>query len=507
MRPIPDHSTDLLYSPFPREDLVRVANAMGFSNIYYVTTATLAPERALFHSCVNNVQARLKCVSWDETLQGIYIADKADAIYANVKESFMEELDARAELLSARKASLAIFVERMQESCPSPWDEAAFAQQWPSADTERFPHRWQRKAIESFVAVQNNIAQGNWQPEAGWDAARVTRYWGERNLEYKLFRDVARTLVNAEIDTFPADELLTYVPAAERKVVFVTGPMGGGKSSFTRNYVQSLTEQERDQMIPHDADYLKIALARAAQKDGKILAYHGPEVQNESSNALYENVRKRHYYARNGEAAPNVVVNSIIAGSYEVEDGLEGGGSVVVHHISMSPADAYTACKKRAEHTIRLPDEDSTNWSCLAATRNLLDLFRYEGRPITVELYERTNAAPQPIGRMDIAAKRVEVDDMAAFLRLAERAKLHEDPVQAATLFVQALQARGCSIVLRDGQQQQAVLEAGGKLQLELGVDIRRLNTAVAPIQSLIHSTWLGARQLPSRGNATSQGL
>ncbi len=498
MRPIPESSTDLLYSAFPADELIAVGHALCVSNIYYITTATLKPERALFHSCVNNVQARLKCKNWDETIQGIEIADRADRIYEQVLPRFQAKLAAHQPEMQSRKAQLSAFVQGFAAEESGPWDSAAFDARWPTADKDRFPYRWQTKAIETYRQMRENIASGAYTVQAPWDTLMVTHYWGERNLEYKMHRDISRRLVNAEIDALPEEEKLKYSLPDHREVVFVTGGMGSGKSRFTREFVSTLPPKARENIIPHDADYLKIAFARSAQREGMIEAYHGPEVQNESSNALYENARKRFYYARGGQPAPNVIINSTIAGSFELADGLEGGGSVHIHHISMSPKDALAACRKRAESVGRMPDEASVHWSSKASTNNLLELFDplYVGKPIKVDLYERTDAAPYAIGQMDIAQRTVTITDMPAFLRMAERGRKEELPLASRRAFVRALLEKGVSLISTPEADlpPRWTLSPEGNITLRGGEHSASLNDIPEEIRTLVATIGFGGR-------------
>jgi len=449
MRPIPENSTDILYSAFALEEMRHAGEALGISNINVITTACLKPRRVLYHSCVNNVQARLKNDSWDESVQGRIIADRADHIYGLTEKEFEQALAASQPGMGQKYTMVAEFMTRLAGEEKLSWDCDSFQERWPIGDTERFPYRWQRKAIETYQKIKENMAQGIYKPENGWDAIQATRWWSDRNLEYKHYRDISRRLVNQKLDEhFPPQDFLEQKPTRDRTTLLIVSGMGGGKSWFSRAYLESLPEAERRNIILHDADYMKLAFARSAMRDGVITQYTGPEVQNESSNCLYENTIKRKYFTRTRGAAPDVIVNSTVAGSYEIEDGLEGNGKVVIHHISIDPEDAVKATEARARVIGRKPEPESVRRSCRVSTQSMLNLFtHYAGKPITVHLYERSAGTPQSFGIIDIQGKCVTINDTAAFLRFCERAQLHDKKQEAQKSYIESLLGSGATII------------------------------------------------------------
>lgn len=92
LRPFHKNSTDIAYSRIPKDDIIELSKAIGVPNINIITTMLPKPERSLLHSSLNMIQTRLRIDVTDEAERGVIIADKADTIYASVREEFDKAL-------------------------------------------------------------------------------------------------------------------------------------------------------------------------------------------------------------------------------------------------------------------------------------------------------------------------------------------------------------------------------------------------------------------------------
>ena len=446
MRPIYQPSTDLIYSPFPLAELMEIANAVGYPDIKYITTATLSPERALYHCCLNGIQTRLKLSEFDERKRGQQIAVIAAQIYEYAKPKFKQALDNQAPSLVQKKQALHDYVLRLEQvQQGSSWDSTAFAHKWKS----RFSRpRWQLKAIETYQIVSERIAVGEYIPSPEWNALQVTRCWGERNLEYKHYRDIGRQLVDEYFAQYiPLENQLTRYPTYMRKSAVFFGAIGSGKTHLAKRYLAEIPEPERFDRVYHDADCLKYALAIQAINDGKIETYTGPEVQNESSNALYEGSRKRYYRAITKGRAPNVLLTSTVANELEINELLEGGGSIKIFHISVSLEVAVSSNAARAKALGRKAGDDHVGWSSQAAASSLLDLFDYAKAKIIVHVYEREKGKDfSLVATIDCRNLTANVYDMHGFIRAGERADIGNDSKEKSQSIFKTLFSNGFTL-------------------------------------------------------------
>ncbi|MDX1974409.1 MAG: hypothetical protein SFT92_01910 [Rickettsiales bacterium] len=475
MRPLPDLSSDLIYSDhFDRADLIDIGEALGVSDIRYITTATLRPDRVLYHACLNGIQTYVRIDALDEAERSRIIADMADKMYAHISVSYQEMVRIAQPMLDEKRNQTDQFCHDIQQSQEGkPWDKERFQAEWPLKSDY---YRWQKKAIESYATIQERIHSGQYVPKEGQDASTLTEYWSHRNLEYKHYRDIARSLVEEYIDHhIPIKQRLSMNHPKGREVVLIAGGMGSGKSELTSHYLNSLPPETRTDRVLHNADYLKYAVYRSAIEDGGLpsdTSYQGPEVQGESSNALYEGTRKRTYLAGRFDVAPNVVVNSIVLGSFEVQEGLTGGGSVVAHHIAMRPEAAVEESEKRRAAGGRAPSVNDVTWSALASARSLLLLTEpeYHHKPVTVNLYHRAAGKP-PVSYGIIDAKHAEirVHDVSGLAELSQIAFPKMSELDALKEYLSRFQAAGFSLVItKDAALEQpiATLDSQQKLTI-----------------------------------------
>jgi hypothetical protein len=429
MRPVPPISTDLLYSDFPKEDLVEIGNALDVSDIKYITTATLRPERLFYHACLNGIQTYVKLKSSTEVERAREIAQHTDALYQALLPAFMEKAGESQPQLAQKCREATQFCEQLHAiEGARPWNDARYKATW---NTNDYPPRWQKKAIETYGQIRNRIENGHYTPKSGDDAGSLTRYWSLRNLEYKHYRDIARSLVEEHIAVqYPKEDLLTMHPADNRTMTMFIGGMGSGKSAMTEYFLGQLPGTERADTVLHNADHLKYALYKSAAKDGvlpKDHRYVGAEIQAESSNALYEGTRKRAYLARQKFQAPNVVLNSIVLGSFEVQEGIASGGKIIAHHVHISPEEAISeAEKRRVAIDGRIPSDEDIRWSAKASANSLLLLTQpeYRGTDVIVHLYQRAvDKAPHHYATIDAAKKILTIYDQEAFEALAKTAE------------------------------------------------------------------------------------
>ncbi len=433
------NSTDLRYSCFPQESLFEICKALNFPDIKYVTTATLSPERVFYHCCLNAIQTRMRVEALGEVERGLAIADTADKMFDATIQFFRQaikngKLVEMPNTLEEKHLILRDFISRMICSQTyQEWSQEIFDTIWP---TNKHRYRFQTNAIETYRLINKRIASGEYFPKAGWDAEKLTRFWGERNLEYKHYRDIGRQLVGQYFDEkVSIGDQLTYFSTTKRKGIIIFGPMGCGKSVFSRVYLEHKSNQEKYDMVHHDADCLKLALSRSAIREGVIQESNGSEVQNESSNALYEGARQRHYYAVTKGEGPNVIINSICANSLEMDEILEGGGHLELHHISTDLKKTVVACEERAKEIGRNPSPTNIGWSNVVSAKSLVSLTKYIGANVTTFVYERDFYTPQLIAVMDCRSKMITVYDMVAFKRVGARANLGSNEHESGELF------------------------------------------------------------------------
>lgn len=454
MRPVPAFSTDLFYQgDFRYDDLLEVGNALGVSDLKYITTATLKPERVFYHACLNGIQTYIKLNHIGEVERAQEIADIADDMAEALRAQFMQNLTAAEPRLHKCSEETRRFCEKLHEiEGGKKWDQVRYDNSWNVND---YPPRWQKKAIETYKLIRTRMEKGEYTPSAGWDAGRLTEYWSLRNLEYKHSRDVARLLIEDYINAhFCEEQLLTMRPTTEREVTLFAGAMGSGKSALTRAYLQSLPEETRNDVVLNDADYLKFAIYRSVVRDGflpKDHKYMGQEVQAESSNALYEGTRKRAYLARQKFAAPNAIVNSIVLGIFETQEGIASGGKVVAHHLYIAPEEAVIESEKRRAELGRAPTEADIRWSTIASAKSLLLLTQpqYKDTNITTHLYHRKAAqAPQHYATIDSSNMTLYVEDGAMLSALSQSACDDKSKQAALGEFLRLFANAGFSVVL-----------------------------------------------------------
>lgn len=433
MRPVPTYSTDFLYAgDFRREEMMEIGEAMGLSNINVVTTATLKPERLLYHACLNGIQTYVKLKAVGEVERAREIADLADAMYTSLLPDFQKNLAAAVPRLEAKEDEAHKFCSQLEAiEGPRDWSRMRYQNTW---NTNDYPPRWQKKTIETYGLIRERMAKGEYTPPPQENAGSLTHYWIMRNLEYKHYRDIARLLVEYDIQKHtPQTQQLTMRPAAERTMTMFIGGMAAGKSALTEYYMNGLPEEERADLVLHDADYLKYALYRSAFKDGVLPKGHiyvGAEVHAESSNALYEGTRKRAYLARQKFLAPNVVLNSIALNAAETQEGIASGGRIVAHHVHISPEEAIIESEKRRRLIGRVPAEEDTRWSAKASAQSLLLMAQpeYKGTNIILHLYHReAGHAPKYYATIDANHCAFTIYDQKAFLALCQTAELDGD--------------------------------------------------------------------------------
>lgn len=460
MRPVPPHSTDLLYSDnHDPQDLIALGEALGVSDLKIITTATLKPERVLYHACLNGIQTYVKLSAIEETARATEIADLADAMYEALLPAFIQNVRSTAHALNEKKQEVQDFCHKIhaQEGSQT-WDEELFHSRWNPA---HFPVIWQQKAIETFALMSARIASGKYMPPEGITAENVTAEWGCRNREYKHYRDLARTLVEHHITSrFSDGKRLTMYPAHEREMIMFIGGMGSGKSEMTHRYLEQLPAAQRQDRVLHNADYLKLALFRSAMRDGILPTNHdytGAETQAESSNALYEGTRKRAYLAQQGDGAPHVALNSIVLGTIEAQEGISGGGKITAHHVFIAPQDAVKEADLRGKAGGRKPAPADIAWSSAASAKSLLTLTDPEFRNsnITVHLYTRkAGHSPEHYGTIDVAKNLMQIDQLAGLQAMAHILYPEQSPQEATEKFLAQFRAAGFEVRIAPEQQQ-----------------------------------------------------
>jgi|GEM_PF-2710931 len=518
MRPIPPISTDLIYSDhFRKDDLVAVGEALGTSDIKNITTATAKPDRVLYHACLNGIQTYVRLKNVDEAPRAQEIADLADSMYTRLIDQYRQNLASSTPALEQKNKEAARFCEKMHEiESRKHWDPVRFANTW---NTNDYPPRWQKKAIESYAAIRSRIESGEYTPPSGETAGTLTQYWCQRNVEYKHYRDNARTPVEKHIQTeLPKESLLTMHPADERIMTMFIGSMGSGKSEMTKHYVSQLPDDVRGDIVLHNADYLKYALFRSAVHEGALPAEHhfkGPETQAESSNALYEGTRKRAFIARQKFEAPNAVLNSIVLGSFEVLEGIAGGGKVMAHHLFISPEEAVKEARLREEMGGRAPDASDVLWSSAASAKSLLLLTQptYRGTDVTVHLYKRgAGKAPLHYGTIDAAKSVIHVQDIATFAKLSKSAFPEATSDQEALKnYLGEFNKAGFTIALarqEDLEATVATLAPDGKLSIIDPAGLEAHGTYGQTLRDMASSTQVGSTALlakPAKGALNAQ--
>src|SRR5579884_2915544 len=175
VRPIPDHSTDLLYAgPFDQKDLVEVGNALGVSDLKVITTATLKPERVLYHACLNGIQTYVKLQSIGEVDRAKEIADLADSMYASLITGFKQRLVDSQPAMESKRREATHFCEQLHSiESGRAWNKTRYQNTWNVND---YPPRWQKKAIESYGLIRSRMEAGEYTPPSGENAGSLTTY-------------------------------------------------------------------------------------------------------------------------------------------------------------------------------------------------------------------------------------------------------------------------------------------------------------------------------------------
>lgn len=420
LRPFHKNSTDIAYSRIPKDDIIELSKAIGVPNINIITTMLPKPERSLLHSSLNMIQTRLRIDVTDEAERGVIIADKADTIYASVREELDKALrDGKLPdmplTLDEKLNNNHTFVKNLINfQKDKAWDAKAFDEAFP-IDHKRERH--ENKSIETFKAVNDRIASGQYQPSAGSDAGEIAHNYIQHNVLYKHLRKVGCSLVSDFLSQNISDkEKLTLHPEEERKGIIICGGMGSGKSWLS-------SSNNTCDIIHQNADYVKIALHRSAVKDGVLDEKIGLEAtQNESSIVVHESRITRCHDMRVKGVAPNVQINAIMANDAEIQEFLGGKRGIEVQHVSMDPQKAIEECNKRAVKIGRKPNEDAVRKSYEDAAKSLTKLTKYKGQNVKADIYERTNGSrPELNAVIDCNTSQISVSDMPAFLRLAAR--------------------------------------------------------------------------------------
>ncbi len=518
MRPIPENSTDLLYTrDFDRDDLHAIGEALGVGDLKVITKTASTPERLLYHACLNGVQTYIKLPHIEESQRAMAIAKITDGIYAAIKDQYIENVDlALPELARKQDETNAFCKHLMQIEDPKKWDMTRYNNCWNPND---YSMRWQKKAIDSYRIMRDRLENGAYQPREGESAGDMMLAWSQLNLRYKHYRNIARVLIEDHIDkNFTPEDRLTMHPADKRFTTMFIGGMGSGKSAMTQHYMEQLPIDTQHDVVLHNADYLKYALYRSAKQEGVLPQEHkytGAEIQAESSNALYEATRKRAYLARQKFQAPNVILNSIVLGNFEVQEGIAGGGAIVAHHVFMNPEEAVKEAEKRALAGDRSPSASDVQWSTSASAKSLLLLTEpaYQKLDVTVHLYHRTaGKAPVHYGTIDAAHHMLYVHDIKALGDLAQAMSPQESVQNALGDLIEKFNNAGFTLSLSEDVSHAspiATLSPNRKLSIVKSAAFEAIDPCLkVALTGLAYQCQVGSIKLdhPTRGGVLSYG-
>jgi hypothetical protein len=450
LRPFHKKSTDLAYSRINKDKILQMSDAIGFSNIWFITTITPKADRSLLHSSLNILQTRYRLDETDEKGRSEIIADKATDIYSSVKEKYERALkdgklpDMALNLDEKLNASNKFITKMTNWQESRRWDYDAFAEAFPLSSAK---HRHESKAIEIYRRVNERIANGVYTPDSGSDAQDITREFMHHNILYKHQRRIGVSLVDEQFNaTTSENEKLTAYPVDQRKGIIIFGGMGSGKT-----YLSS--SRDCSDVSNHNADFLKTTLHRHAVKDGVISAQDGLEVtHNESAIVLFESGKTRTHDAKTKGTGPNVLINSIGLNEPEIREFLENGRGIDAHHVSMDTQKAVDDCNKRAKRLQRTPNKEGVLRSYEDSARSLLNVTQHVGENIKVYLYERTTSAPKLNAKIDTKKQEVDVIEQDAFKRTISRSNLGKTPEESASIFIGELNQAGFKI--NEKQQQ-----------------------------------------------------
>ncbi len=456
MRKIPEYSSDIFYSShFKVDDIIELCKALGYSDVKYITTATISPQRLLYHTCLNAVQTYLVVRSHGESERSCEIEELANKMYSSVLQGFETMLLLHSSELESKKAKAALFIERMEgyENGLS-YDENRFRNTW---NLELYHDKWQKKAAETYGIIKSRISSGEYALRPTDSIGSLTLYWSERNLEYKHYRDIARKLTTEYIaNNIPPENQLDMHDIDSRYMAIVFGGIGSGKSSFSEDLLEKLPSWIGEDIILHDADYLKTAIYNSARQDGAFptdYQYHGSEVQAESSNALYEGTRKRTYLLATDMLAPHTLLNNIVLGKFELDEGTVNGGNIFAYHIYMKPSEAIEESHKREEKGGRRIEASDIKWSARASASSILSLTenRYYKTNITVHLYNRkAGEKAKHYATINLASEQVTIYDIQALSELCSEIYPEKNPQQALESFLFHFSDKGYAITSRD---------------------------------------------------------
>lgn len=444
LRPFHKDTTDLIYTRKPLETVVEYAKATGKNDIKFVTTGLIQDSRSLLHSSLNEIQNVLRSDITDEVERGGIIADKASEIVSNTQERYDEALKSGKHpqmllTLDEKLNETYNFVNSMIEfQGDKKWNAQAFDKAFP-LDERR--ERYQNNSIKIYRKINEQMSNGDYTSPSGKSAGEITQEYMADNIIYKHFRRIGCLLAGEYLEENTQDsEKLTDYPADKRKGIIVCGPMSSGKTEISKS-------SQCADVIHQNADYIKPALWEAAVKDGAIdndtnLAL----TQNESSIVVYESGIKRCHNFRTKGVAPNVLVNSICANESDVQEFLNGGRKVEVHHISVSPNQAVSESNQRAIGTNRKPPEDAIKQSNNDSAKSILNLTKFKGKEVQAFLYERTNENPILNSVIDFKKQQVDVYDKKAFMNTISRARLADNKGESALLALDKLIKEGFTI-------------------------------------------------------------
>lgn len=434
-------STDLLYSRIPEDMVYEMQEALGTSDLRKITTMTTNADRSLYHSCLNRIQTRVKIKGCGEIERGNQIADMADKMYEDLHSPYIQALDTKQDKLENKKQRANGFVDGMVLSQKdTPWDIEKFQEQWAiSPEDDRF----KRKAVDYFETTNEQIARGNYTPKDNWDAEKMTRQLLETNIEYKHYRKEGLKLADQWIEkNISKDSKLTFYNASERKAILVCGGMGSGKSLLSSQFKYD------EDMINQNADDLKTALKRSAVREGKIAPDSGLEtVQRESSNCLHEARLSRCYDVKATGKAPHVMINSICSNRAEIEEFINGGRHIEVHHMSIPPEQAIKDNHERAKKIGRKPSDDAVRKSYELSAKSLLQLADYHGQNVTAHMYERNEGlSVSHIASIDCKEQAMHIHDMDGFKRVMGSSGIRDTKNESANAAIELFTEKGFDI-------------------------------------------------------------
>jgi len=508
-KPVPDtteKTSDILYLDtryYKEEDVIQLAKALGevdpktgVPETRWFTGRMMTPERTLFNLCLAEVQFHFSIPNLNERKRGRAIASIATHIYDRIESLFKTEYASTATRneISQKVRSAQNYVERLAGSlAKTDLSKKDFERKW--IDDQANSKAWEREAVDTIYTIHENIRSGEYGVPLGSEKKTMEDLTCLRlkgGFEYEKMNELANFLINTVLEeeqqiicqkvsqelniNHPPICKLEHVPQQRRRSVVFTGGQGSGKTDLMTYWGQMITgkkigareKKNCEEFMFLCPDYIKMAEFERAIQDPNfpIRKYDSQRMHFESSNTMHEMVQRMCKISREaGEdparpiMVPNIVIETTELSGERYKACTGGDTSLEVHHISADPKLAFDAACKREAYTGRKVTKEAVETSSRESSQNILELST-QWHHQKVYLYERQKSKEvkgaeaddiiAPVGMIDSYMGEIIIEDLDAFLRIAERSCLGHNPESSKRQFINTLTSKGMTINVVD---------------------------------------------------------